>query len=235
MPSDREFQGFSPQTVDFYVELIRNNDRTWFESNKSRFEKHVLAPARAFVVDMGQRLQDIAPEIHADPRVNKSLFRIQRDIRFSRDKSPYKTHLGIWMWEGEGPRMEHSGFYFHLEPPNLMLGAGMREFPKPVLEAYRSAVVDRKWGTALTDAIETATSKAFYTIGGRHYKRVPRGFEPNHPNAELLLHKGLTVRTESPIPPEFYSRKLLDYCFAGFTEMKPVHQWLVRLLEHMDG
>ena len=130
--------------------------------------------------------------------------------------------------------MERSGFYFHLEPPHLMLGAGMREFPKPVLEAYRSAVVDREWGAALTHAIGTVASKPAYIVGGRHYKRVPRGFDPNHPNAELLLHNGLTVRTESPIPPEFHSRKLLDYCFSRFIEMQPVHRWLVGLLEHMS-
>ncbi|MBI4773048.1 MAG: DUF2461 domain-containing protein [Deltaproteobacteria bacterium] len=235
MPLDREFQGFSPQAVDFYVELTRNNNKGWFESHKDTFETHVLAPARAFVVGMGERLRNIAPGIHADPRVNRSLFRIQRDIRFSPDKSPYKTHLGIWMWEGEGPRMERPGFYFHLEPPFLMLAAGMREFSKPVLEAYRSAAVDREWGAALKDAIESVTSKGSYIVGERHYKKVPRGFDPHHANAELLLHNGLTVRTESPIPPEFYSEELLDYCFVRFVEMKPVHEWLFRLLERMDA
>jgi len=235
MRSQREFRGFSSQAIDFYVELTRNNNKGWFENHKDTFETHVLAPARAFVLEMGERLRDIAPGIHADPRVNRSLFRIQRDIRFSLDKSPYKTHLGIWMWEGEGRRMERSGFYFHLEPPFLMLGVGMREFPKPVLEAYRSAVVDREWGAALKDAVRSVISKTSYMVGGRRYKRVPRGFDPDHPNAELLLHNGLTVRTECPIPPEFYSEKLPDYCFVRFIEMKPVHQWLVRLLETMDA
>jgi len=235
MSSDRAFHGFSPQAVDFYVELTRNNDKTWFESHRDTFETHVLAPARAFVVEMGERLRDIAPGIHADPRVNRSLFRIQRDVRFSANKSPYKTHMGIWMWEGDGHRMERPGFYFHLAPPSLMLAAGMREFSKPVLEAYRSAAVDPELGPALRSAVESAASNPFFVLGGRHYKRVPRGFDPHHPNADLLLHKGLIVRTEFPIPPEFYSEELLDYCFARYVEMAPIHRWLVRLLEHTDA
>ena len=83
-----------------------------------------MTPARLFVGEMGARLKKLSPGVQADPRVDKSIFRIFRDTRFSRDKTPYKTHLGIWFWEGDGPRMECSGFYFHLDPPKLMNGSG---------------------------------------------------------------------------------------------------------------
>ncbi|MEI6613544.1 MAG: DUF2461 domain-containing protein, partial [Chrysiogenales bacterium] len=116
-----EFRGFSKKTVEFFKDLAANNNREWFAAQRNNYEENVLQPARAFVVAMGERLQRLTPGITANPRTDGSLFRIYRDTRFSPDKSPYKTHMGIFFWEGKRPRMECSGYYFHLEPPNLML------------------------------------------------------------------------------------------------------------------
>ncbi|MBW1712100.1 MAG: DUF2461 domain-containing protein [Deltaproteobacteria bacterium] len=128
------FGGFPRECLEFYQDLASNNNRQWFADNKDRFDETVMEPARQFVVDMGRRLAPVFPGIVAQPKVNKSIFRINRDTRFSRDKSPYKTHLGLWFWQGPGKRMESSGFYFHLEPGRLMLGAGLYKFPKHLLE-----------------------------------------------------------------------------------------------------
>ena len=110
------FPGFSKESVQFYKSLSKNNDKRWFEEHKADYEQFVLAPAREFVVVLGEKLRKIAPQIHAEPKINQSIFRIYRDTRFSRDKSPYKTNLGIWLWEGVGKRMECSGFYFPFCP-----------------------------------------------------------------------------------------------------------------------
>lgn len=224
------FSGFSKETVRFFEGLRRNNNREWFEAHRAAFEAEVMEPAKAFVVAMGGRLRTIAPRIIAVPKVNKSIFRLNRDTRFSRDPSPYKTNLGLYFWEGGPSRMEASGFYFHLEPPDMMLGAGVYMMPAPLLARYRRAVVDPKKGKELgLVAARIARLKGF-DLGGKHYKRVPAGFDPAHPNAELLKHNGLYAGYETPIPQEFYSARLLDYCFERFKAALPLHRWLVRNL-----
>ncbi|HDY87082.1 MAG TPA: DUF2461 domain-containing protein [bacterium] len=224
-----EFSGFPDECIMFYKNLAKNNNTSWFKKHKNDYEKYVLEPARSFVSEMGELLLSIAPAINADPRVNRSLFRINRDIRFSKDKRPYKTHLAVWFWEGIGPRMESSGFYFHLDVNKLMIGVGIYCFPKPILDKYREYVVHKKHGPALTKALKEVAANGSYNIGGSHYKRVPRGFDASHKNATLLLHNGLYTGVESDIPDELFSRNLLDYCFVRFNDMLPIHKWLLKL------
>lgn len=231
MPGSPAFSGFSKQTVEFYTQLKKNNNKSWFEEHKSDYETYVMTPARDFVVAMGDRLEQLSPRIHADPRVNKSIFRIYRDTRFSKDKTPYKTNLAMWWWEGDGPRMECSGYYIHIEPPNLMLGVGIYMFPKDMLKTYRDSVVDFIYGPALQQAIKEVSQLEKYSIGEKHYKRVPRGYDPDHENAELLLYNGLHAGYETDIPKVFYSEDLLDYCFDIYNDLYPIHKWLVEMTE----
>ena len=231
MNDPETFNGFPKECISFFRELSSNNTIPWFKQHRREYDAFVLKPARSFVYDMGERLRLIAPRINADPRTNRSLFRINRDVRFSADKSPYKTHLALWFWEGSAPRMECSGFYFHLEPGKLMLGVGIYCFPKPLLDTYRTYVVHKKHGPALTKAISSVTGDGSITLGGSHYKRTPRGFDPNHKNAALLLHNGLYAGEEAPVPDELFSGELIDYCFERFNLMAPLHRWLVNLTE----
>jgi len=220
----KEFSGFPEETVRFFEDLSRNNNKAWFADHKPEFESSVIAPAREFVEAMGQKLMKLAPGIIADPRVNGSIFRIYRDIRFSKDKTPYKTHLGIFLWEGERPKKECSGFYVHLEPPNLILGVGIYNFSKPLLEEYRKSAVHPKHGAALAEAVNDVSED--YVVGVQHYKRVPRGFDPDHENAQLLLHNGLTALEMTPIPKELNTSVFVDYCYESFSDMAPIHFWL---------
>ena len=226
MPDAGIFQGFSQDTARFYRDLVFNNNKEWFDDNRGLYDEKVLRPARLFVAAMGDRLVSIAPGINADSRINKSIFRINRDTRFSRDKTPYKTHLGIWFWEGSGRRMDHSGFYFHVEPPNLRLGTGIYCFPRHLLTPYREAVDGAKTGARLENAIEKVMAAGDYKLGGSHYKRVPRRYPQDHPRGELLRHNGLTASVHRPIPKEFTSPELVDYCFEHFRAMLPIHEWL---------
>ncbi len=227
MSQDENFSGFSKNTIDFFSKLKKNNQKEWFHAHKTDFEAYVMEPARNFVTAMGERLKQLSPDILAIPKVDKSIFRIYRDTRFSGDKSPYKIHLGIFFWEGIRPKMECPGFYFHLEPPKLMLGAGLYMFPKNSLEKYRNTVIHPVYGNELSEIAKKISRLKGYNLGGKHYKRIPSGFDASHPNAELLLFNGLHAGIETEIPEELCSSKLVNYCWQKFKPLEALHKWLV--------
>ena len=225
-----DFNGFPQELVTFFKGLKKNNSKAWFDAHRQEYEDYVKQPSIDFVIALGDKLKKITPKINALPKVNQSLFRINRDTRFSRDESPYKTNLGIWFWEGSHARMECPGFYFHLEDKNVMFGAGHYNFSGDFLQKYREAVVDEKLGASLTRAINTVSRKG-YAIRGEHYKRVPRGFDPNHKRAGLLRYNGLSAMYETTLPEEFYSSALVDYAFEHYNNMLPIHKWLLKALD----
>jgi len=226
-----EFRGFSKETVKFFWGLKRNNNKDWFEAHQEVYQDHVLEPAKAFVVAMGPRLKEISQNIVAAPKVNKSIFRLNRDTRFSLDKTPYKPNLGLYFWEGPRPRMESPGFYVHLEPPTFLLGAGYYMFPDWIRERFRRAVLHPKSGRELASILKKITRTADFEIGGKHYKRVPSGYDASHPNAPLLLHNGLHAGWETTVPKEFFTPGLVDYCFEKFRLFADLHRWLAALTE----
>jgi len=227
-PKSQPFTGFSKETVAFFKGLKRNNNRPWFEGHRAAYEAHVMAPAKAFIEAMGERLRPLVPRINAVPKVNKSIFRLNRDTRFSMDPTPYKTNLGIYFWEGGASRMEGVGFYFHLEPPDFMLGGGLYMLSDKQIIRFRRAAVDPRLGKELAGIVAAVSKLEGWEIGGKHYKRVPAGFDPSHPNAGLLLHNGFYAGKETKIPEEFYSAKLVDYCVEAYTPLIPLHKWLVK-------
>lgn len=225
------FAGFPPDLIGFFHDLRLRNDRDWFATQKARYERAVLEPSKVFVLALGELLLPIAPGVQADPRVNRSLFRIQRDTRFANDKTPYKTNLGLWLWEGVGPRMACSGFYVHVDPPLLMLGVGLYQFSEPLLAAYRDAVVSEVHGPALIEAARAVTGAGPYTLGGRTWKRVPRGYDKTHPRADWLLYGGLYAGIEMPIPPVFHEPGFPAFCANHYRKMLPLHAWLLELTQ----
>jgi uncharacterized protein (TIGR02453 family) len=225
-----DFRGFSRETIAFFRGLKKNNTREWFESHRDIYEGCVLKPAQAFVVAMGRRLKEISPNIVAAPKINRSIFRLNRDTRFSPDKSPYKPNLGIFFWEGPRSRMESPGFYVHLEPPTFLLGAGYWMFPDWLLESFRKAVVHPQYGKQLTRILKAISETTDFKIGGRHYKRTPAGHDGSHPNASLLLHNALHAGFEETVPDELFTPGLTDYCFQKFKPLAPLHRWLSDLI-----
>jgi uncharacterized protein (TIGR02453 family) len=223
------FSGFTKETVRFYAELRKNNNKPWFEEHRGIFEGHAMAEAKLFVTAMGERLKKIAPGLVAVPAVNKSIFRIYRDTRFSLDPAPYKTHLGIYFWDGSRPKMESAGFYFQLEPPHLYMGGGMYMIPDNLLDRYRRAVIDRTRGPQIGKIVAALRARPGFSVEGQHYKRVPAGFDADHPNAELLKHKGLYAGFEAKLPAELYSARLVDYCLERFEPVVPLNRWLMKL------
>jgi uncharacterized protein (TIGR02453 family) len=225
---DGGFTGFPPAALKFLRALARNNDRDWFAAHRAEYDAHVLAPATAFVIAMGARLARFAPGVNADPRVNRSLFRINRDTRFAKDKRPYKDHVGIWFWEGAGGRMECPGFYFHLTPTTFMVAGGFKDWPEALVVPYRDSVVHDRHGPALTRAL-AAVTRAGFEVGEATRARVPSGYDREHPRADLLRHDGLVVFREERIGPVVHSPALLDHCTAAYRAMLPLHRWLVAL------
>ncbi|MFC2088856.1 DUF2461 domain-containing protein, partial [Calditrichota bacterium] len=233
MASHLEFSGFSKQTIKFYRDLKENNSKAWFEENRNIFNDYVMAEAQLFVVEIGNRLEKIAPEIVAIPKTDKSIFRIYRDVRFSKDKKPFKTHLALLFWEGPFKKLENSSFYFHLEPSRLFLGSGIYVFPKHIIQEYRDSVVHSKYGKELVQIIETVQKNSSYKLGWKQYKKTPRGYDPEHKNADLLLHGGLGFQFEETIPKQIYTSEAVDYVFEKFKEMAPIHNWLRKMTERV--
>lgn len=222
------FEGFPREAVRFLAALEENNDRDWFKAHKREFEEALMAPAKAYVEAMGERLRDIAPRIMAIPRTDKSIFRIHRDTRFSNDKRPYKTHLGIFLWEGFAPKMECPGFYLHMEKDKLLLGGGMHCLTRDQLPIYREAVDDDRGGPALVKVLDVAA--AHFPSGGdsymADYKRVPRGYPKDHPRADLLKKKGITLGETGPVPEALFGPGAIDYVHERFEKMRGLHEWL---------
>jgi len=143
---------FPAETLEFLVDLGRHNSKAWFDANRSRYEAGYLEPARAFVETITPALEDLVPGITAEPRVNGSIFRINRDTRFTKDKTPYKDHLDFWFWEGER-KTALSGLFLRIAPAGVTVGAGAHGFDSTRLARYRAAVADAAAGGAIAATI----------------------------------------------------------------------------------
>jgi uncharacterized protein (TIGR02453 family) len=180
---------FSPQLFAFLRELARNNDREWFAANKARYAAEVQEPALAFVEDIGLRLPDeVSRHFVADTRTTGgSLFRIYRDTRFSKDKTPYKTHVGIQFRHERSRDVHAPGFYLHLEPGSVFLACGTWHPDRDTLHAIRSAIATRpaRWEAIVGDP-EFARS---FRLAGEALKRPPAGFDRGHPLIEDIKRK----------------------------------------------
>ncbi|MEM8535333.1 MAG: DUF2461 domain-containing protein [Chloroflexota bacterium] len=230
------FQGFPSEARTFFGDIRENNNKEWFEQQKPRFKTLVQQPAQELVVALGEQLQGFVPGIQYDTQLNGSgsIMRIYRDTRFSKDKSPYKTNLGIVWWEGSGKKMEEPCFYFNLDAEGAWAAGGLYMFPKHILEPYRNAVVDDRLGPALETAIAEMWANGV-SVEGAQYRTVPRGFDKTHPRAELLKYQGM-ISSPRLIPEEVWtSSTLVDVCVEYFRSILPLHQWLVRMVQSRLG
>jgi uncharacterized protein (DUF2461 family) len=171
MMTEGSFNGFPQEGLRFLANLAENNDRDWFNENKQLYLDNIVNPAVAFVETLGDRLKFISPHIQYDTRTNGQGSMMRVGLRF---------------WEGAGKKTECPGFFLWFEAASAGLYTGMYGFPKPLLKAFREAVVDDELGGELDSAIMAVRAAGAYEIGGEHYKKVPRGFDPDHPRADLL-------------------------------------------------
>ncbi len=186
---------FSKEALKFLVGLEKNNNKEWFDTRRDIYEEHLLSPMKTFVSLLGRELESKLSGLNYTPKVGGSLFRINRDIRFSKDKRPYKTHTAAFLWVGPSAKMECPGVYIHLDAKNLLIGAGLHMFSKDGLDAYRNYV--DKNGAVLQKAINKA-DKAGFELGGEKLQRVPTMYDKGHKYGELLKMKGMHVGKKFP-------------------------------------
>lgn len=196
---------FSPELFTFLSDLAANNDRAWFTGHKAVYESRVKQDAFDFIAAIGPGMAAISPHVRCDER---ALFRIYRDTRFAKDKTPYKTHVGLhFRHEGAGD-VHTPGFYLHLEPTGCWFGAGIWQPDPPTLTRLRQRMLDDVAGW---QAVAGAVSG--FSWETESLKRPPRGVAEDHPLVEALKRKSLVLT--APIPRE---EVLSDDFDAGFLE-----------------
>jgi len=208
---------FTPATFTFLRELAANNSRDWFESNRHRYESDLRQPSVRFITDFAPSLGKISGHFRADPRpVGGSLFRIHRDVRFSKDKSPYKTYAGIHFRHFEARSAHAPGFYLHLQPGQVFVGAGIWRPDAPTLEKIRRRIVEDPAGWK-----KAAKGKAFrarFELSGDSLVRPPRGLDPDHPLIEDLKRKdfiGVARLDESSATGPGFMKEFTALCRSG--------------------
>ena len=209
-----EAPSFSPGLFAFLRELAANNDREWFATHKARYVAEVQEPALAFVEDVGMRLPDVSRHLVADARTTGgSLFRIYRDVRFSKDKSPYKTHVGIQFRHAQRRDVHAPGFYLHLEPGSVFVACGVWHPDRDTLHAIRTAIAARpsRW----EGVVEESAFRQSFRLGGESLQRPPAGFDRDHPLIDELKRKdfiAIADLAESDAIASGFLDSFLDLC-----------------------
>ncbi len=183
---------FQPSLFEFLAALRSHNNREWFLAHKQRYESVVRDPMLHFIADFGPHLQQISTRFVADPRANGgSLFRIYRDVRFSKDKSPYKTNAGAQFRHEAGRDVHAPGFYLHLEPGTVFVASGVWHPDSRALTKIRDAIVEhpKRWQQITSSKVLRATG----SLGGDALKRPPSGYDPAHPLIADLQRKDYIV------------------------------------------
>jgi uncharacterized protein (TIGR02453 family) len=182
---------FDTGLFDFFRDLAKHNEKAWFEAHRDRYEDHVRGPLLRFISDLAVPLSRVSRVFVADPRpVGGSMFRIYRDTRFAKDKTPYKTHAAAQFRHRDGSRDVHApAFYLHLAPGEVFGGGGLWHPEPEVVAKIRERIVDRPrdWSAILKAGVE---------VEGDTLKRVPSGFDPAHPYAEHLKLKDFYAMLE---------------------------------------
>ncbi len=224
------FTGFEPDALQFLADLAANNDRAWFKPRKADYERLVKEPMASLCAALAQEFDELRLPLEADPR--RSPFRIYRDVRFSKDKSPYKTHQGAdFPWndsrgDAERPRGAVGG-YFHLEPGNIYVGGGMWHPERARLAAFRERL-DRD-PSAVFRAIEDERFTAIFgSVTGESLTRNPKGFPPDHPYGHLLRLKDI-VFSRRLSDRDAYSPKLPKLIAHDLDAARPVFLMLDKL------
>jgi uncharacterized protein (TIGR02453 family) len=222
------FAGFADASAKFFKALARKNDRQWFLAHKAEFEEGWNAPMKLLLSDVRDAIDGAYPHLDlAEPKV----FRIFRDVRFSKDKSPYKTHIGGFIplaRQGAKATDLPMALYFHVGAKETFGAAGHYMMEADSLERFRSAVADEKRGAELDKLLVRLSKKGFSPGSHERLKRVPKGFDPDHPRADLLKRKGLVVGF--PVVPggliakPSLTRWLADSCKVA----APLVEWLAR-------
>ncbi|MGV3491727.1 MAG: DUF2461 domain-containing protein [Devosia sp.] len=216
--------GFPKATLEFLAGIGAHNDKAWFEANRALYEAGYVEAGKAFVSALGPLLREIAPEVKFEPKINGSISRVNRDIRFSKDKRPYKLHLDIWFWLGATKSWDQPGFWFSINAQTVQGGTGMYQFEGEKLDGFRQSAIHPRSGKALVAVMAEVEAKG-YAVNGKTRKRPPIGFQIDPERADLLLYEGLYASFELPateaLKPDF-----TDQLVGRYRDMHPINLWL---------
>jgi uncharacterized protein (TIGR02453 family) len=223
------FEGFADPAATFFEELTLHNDRGWFEEHKEAFQAGWLRPMEALLVEVRERLATTYPGAGlAKPKV----FRLHRDLRFSKDKSPYKTHIGgLLPLATAGGRSQvevPAALYFHVSHDELFAAAGLYGMDPAALARHRKALLDGRRGRELDGVLSALRRKGMTLEARESLKRPPPGVDPQHPRAELLRMKGLIAVTPELDRKLLVGRKLVDRLAEVGKACAPLNRWLLR-------
>ncbi len=220
---------FSAQTFRFLRELARNNNHDWFQANKPRFEQHVRDPFLRLIGDLQAPLAKVSKHYRADPKASGgSLFRIYRDTRFSKEKTPYKTWAGARLQHARARQIEAPSFYIHIQPRGCFVAAGLWHPQPDTLKTVRAFLADNPatW-------LKATRSQAFrrrFELGGDSLKRPPHGFDPNHPAIEDIKRKDIAAWTNFG-DAQATATDLRDYVVRQMTGLAPMVDYLCAALD----
>lgn len=208
----------------FFEDLKKNNNREWFAENKARYQQHILEPLKRLVIEFAPALNAISPHYQAIPKANGgSIFRIYRDVRFSKDKRPYKEHGACQFRHELGKDAHAPGFYLHMQPDSVFFGGGIWMPPNPVLHKIRERIADNPnaWGE-IRSAAENSTVKG---ISGDGLTRPPKGFSADVPHLEDIKRKSFFCMAQAS-PDLCLSKEFLPTVEQAFRDAAPLLEFV---------
>lgn len=219
---------FSEATWHFLDRLAAANTRATFEEDRATYEGAVVAPSVALVDSLAELLPArVHPGLQADPAVGRSRFRLNRDLRFSKDKTPYKTHLDFLFWIGDGPPRAQPACILRLTSTKVLLGAGQMGLSRDALARYRERLDDPVDGAAARAVVERLEA-AGATLSDPDRVRVPKPYAADHPSAALLRCDGFHVTMSAPHPSALDTDEAGDFaawCTERWTAYRPLLDW----------
>jgi len=222
------FEGFPREGIQFLKRLKRNNNRSWFEKHKGEYESFVKLPMQSLIAALKPCFEKFAPEYDVNPK--RSMFRVYRDVRFSKDKTPYKTHVAAhFVLRGKPKGIEGSGYYLHIEPGEVFIGGGIYMPDGDQVKRIRRAIAEQP-DRFLSIIRGRAFKRRFGELEGDKLKRVPPGYDQDHSLAEWLKLKQFFVGAEWP-EAVCSKRSFVDEVAKAFEEATP----LVRFLNEAMG
>jgi uncharacterized protein (TIGR02453 family) len=219
------FHGFPEAGLAFLRDLAQHNERQWFEEHRATWDDRIVPAMLEWCAELLAQLRDVMPALVFVPRVGGSLFRLNRDIRFSRDKRPYKTHVAALLWEGND-KHDSPAVYLHVSAEEVIFGGGIYVFEEARLDRYRKLLHQPRSVERLQAALAGAIESGLKLEIGEKLQRAPRGFDPEGPCAELSKYKGLAVGRRARPAQWLHTRQALERAEAAARAYAPLHAWM---------
>ena len=220
------FTGFPESGLAFLRDLAAHNDRDWFEAHRKEWDEGIVPAMLALAESLQARLRDVLPALQFIPRVGGSVYRLNRDIRFSRDKRPYKDHTAALLWEAGGEKHDMPGFYIRISADELLLAGGIWTFEEARLDRFRKKLHNPAAAERLDEALALAKKVGLKIDASEKLGKPPRGFSPEHPRAELARHTGLVVAKSQKPPKWLHDSEGAEQIELVARAYAPLHCWM---------